>query len=134
MAVRDVSLLILYTATAQILLQHRTHDAFTLPNHWAFFGGGIEAGETPVEALQREALEELAYAVQNPHLLLKQTVRDGQDLNMKYVFLEQYQDEPLRLGEGQAMGWFFPDDTHGLKMIDHDRVIVERIREYLNKL
>ena len=27
-----------YTSTGQILLQHRTPDAFSLPNHWAFFG------------------------------------------------------------------------------------------------
>ncbi len=32
------------------------------------------------------------------------------------------------------MGWFSPDETHNLKMIDHDRVILERMREYLNEL
>ncbi len=134
MAVRDVSLLILYTTTGQILLQHRTHDAFSLPNHWAFFGGGIEAGETPAEALERESLEELSYHVQNPHFLMAQTVTDGADQNTKYVFVERYQDQPLHLGEGQAMGWFSPEDTHELQMIDHDRAIVERMREYLNQL
>ncbi len=124
MAVRDVSLLILYTTTGQILLQHRTPDAFSLPNHWAFFGGGIEAGESTMEALKREVLEELSFHVQIPYFLMAQTVRDGEDLNTKYVFVEQYQNQPLHLGEGQAMGWFSPDDTHALKMIDHDRVIV----------
>ena len=85
MAVRDVSLLILYTTTGQILLQHRTPDAFSLPNHWAFFGGGIEAGESTMEALKREALEELSFHVQIPYFLMAQTVRDGEDLNTKYV-------------------------------------------------
>ena len=119
MAVRDVALLILYTSTGQILLQHRTPDAFRLPNHWAFFGGGIEQGESPKEALVREALEELSYPVQNPYFLLAQKVRDGEDENTKYVFVEHYQDQPLHLGEGQAMGWFSPDATQELKMIDH---------------
>jgi 8-oxo-dGTP pyrophosphatase MutT (NUDIX family) len=133
MAVRDVSLLILYTSTGHLLLQHRTADAFSLPNHWAFFGGGIEAGESPMEALKREALEELAYHVQKPYFLLAQTVKDGQDLNTKYVFVEHYQDQPLHLGEGQAMGWFTLDETHKLKMIEHDRVVVEQIRDYLSQ-
>jgi 8-oxo-dGTP diphosphatase len=134
MAVRDVSLLILYSSTGHLLLQHRTPDAFSLPNHWAFFGGGIEAGEGPMEALQREAIEELSYHVQNPYFLMAQTVRDGENLNRKYVFVEEYQNQPLHLGEGQAMGWFSPDETFELKMIDHDRSIVERMREYLKQL
>ena len=107
---------------------------FSLPNYWAFFGGGIEQGESPTEALEREVLEELSYQVQKPYFLMAQKVRDGEDENTKYVFVEQYQDQPLQLGEGQAMGWFFPDETHKLKMIEHDRAIVERMREYLSHL
>ena len=86
-----------------------------------------------MEALEREVLEELSFQVQIPYFLMAQTVRDGEDVNTKYVFVEQYQDQPLQLGEGQAMGWFSPDETHELKMIDHDRAIVERMREYLRQ-
>jgi 8-oxo-dGTP diphosphatase len=134
MAVRDVSVFILYTSTGHILLQHRTDDAFRLPGYWAFFGGGIEQGENPTEALEREIREELSYLVQNPKFLLAQKVRDEENDNTKYVFVEQYQDQSLQLGEGQAMGWFSPDETHGLKMVDHDRFIVEQVRDYLNRL
>ena len=134
MAVRDVSVFILYTSTGHILLQHRTDDAFRLPGYWAFFGGGIEQGENPTEALKREIREELSYLVQNPKFLLAQKVRDEENDNTKYVFVEQYQDQSLQLGEGQAMGWFSPDETHELKMIDHDRFVVEQVRDYLNRL
>ena len=125
--------MILHTSIGHLLLQHRTHDAFSLPNHWAFLGGGIEAGENPMEAPKREALEELSYHVQSPYLLRAQTVRDGEDLNTKYMFVEQYQDQPLHLGEGQAMGWFSPDETHELQMIEHDRAGINQIQEYLNQ-
>ena len=134
MAVRDVSLLILYTLTGHILLQHRTDDALRLPGYWAFFGGGIEQGENATEALKREIREELSYEVRNPKFLLLQKVRDEEDENTKYVFVEQYQDQALQLGEGQAMRWFLPDETQGLKMIDHDRVVVAQVREYLHRL
>jgi 8-oxo-dGTP diphosphatase len=134
MAVRDVSLFILYTSSGHILLQHRTDDAFRLPGYWAFFGGGIEQGENPTEALRREIREELSYEVQGPKFFLAQKVRDKENDITKYVFVEQYQDQPLQLGEGQAMGWFSPDETHELKMIDHDRFVVEQVRDYLNRL
>ncbi len=87
-----------------------------------------------MEALEREALEELSYEVQNPSFLMAQKVKDGNEEVTKYVFVERYQDQPLHLGEGQAMGWFCPNETHELKMIDHDRAIVERMREYLQQL
>ena len=131
MAIRNVSVLILYNSTGHILLQHRTNDAFRLPNFWAFFGGGIEQGESPKEALEREIREELSYQVQSPYFLLEQKIRDEEDENTKYVFVEQYQDQPLQLGEGQAMGWFSPDETHELKMIEHDRAVVKQMRDYL---
>jgi 8-oxo-dGTP pyrophosphatase MutT (NUDIX family) len=134
MAVRDVSVLTLYNLTGHILLQHRTDDAFRLPGYWAFFGGGIEHGENPTEALRREIREELSYEVQSPKFLLAQQIRDEENDITKYVFVEQYQDQPLQLGEGQGMGWFSPDETHGLKMIDHDRFVVDQVRDYLNRL
>jgi 8-oxo-dGTP pyrophosphatase MutT (NUDIX family) len=59
-----------------------------LPGYWAFFGGGIEKGENPTEALKREIREELSYQVQNPEFLIAQKVRDGENHNTKYVFVE----------------------------------------------
>jgi 8-oxo-dGTP pyrophosphatase MutT (NUDIX family) len=136
MAVRDVSVLILYTLTGHILLQHRTDDALRLPGYWAFFGGGIEQGENPTEALEREIREELSYLVQNPQIFVAQKVRDEDNNydNTKYVFVEEYQGQSLQLGEGQAMGWFLPHETHALKMVDHDRFVVQQVRDYLNRL
>jgi len=87
-----------------------------------------------MEALAREIREELSYLVRDPKFLLAQKIRDEENENTKYVFVEQYQDQSLQLGEGQAMGWFSPDETHGLKMVDHDRFVVEQVRHYLKRL
>ena len=35
------------------------------PDHWGCFGGAVDAGENPVEALRRELLEELDFEVVN---------------------------------------------------------------------
>ena len=63
---RDVAVLILYDGDGRILLQHRTEDAPTFPDCWAFFGGGLEEGETPEQAVEREIIEELAYKLRSP--------------------------------------------------------------------
>jgi len=64
---------------------------------------------------------------------MTQVFMEREDENTKYVFVERYEDQPLELGEGQAMGWFFPDETYDLQMVDHDRAIVERVRQYLHE-
>lgn len=134
MAVRNVSVLILYGADKNILLQHRSKDAERLPDYWGFFGGGIEAGESPEQALKRELVEELLYNVQHPHLLTVQDFKHGEDINKKYVFVEQYKNQPLELNEGQAMKWFPTSETEKLKMVDYDRLIIKKIESFLYSL
>jgi 8-oxo-dGTP diphosphatase len=51
------------TKDNKILLQHRTADARSYPEHLATFGGGIEIGESPIQALVRELEEELGAKV-----------------------------------------------------------------------
>ncbi len=36
------------------------------PGHWGLFGGAVDPGETPLETLHREMMEELQLTVKNP--------------------------------------------------------------------
>ena len=127
MRLMQVTALILYDETHRILLQHRTDDAPTFPGHWGFFGGEIERGETPEQAVKREALEELAYALHRPELrTIKRFAHQGVNYT-QYVFLEEYDGSELILGEGQGMGWFLPSETNALVMISHAREVVETL-------
>ena len=135
MAVRNVSVLVLYNDQKEILLQHRSKDAVRLPDYWAFFGGGIEAGETPEQALNREILEELEYPAAAPKLIFSQKFTYKEDENAKYVFVEKYDPKkPLIQHEGQGMGWWKFEDLEKLKIVDHDRIALAKVREYLSKL
>jgi 8-oxo-dGTP pyrophosphatase MutT (NUDIX family) len=70
MAAKDIPSLHCQDAVAAIiclddgryLLQLRDDKPWIFfPNHWGFFGGALDAGETPLKALQRELKEELDY-------------------------------------------------------------------------
>lgn len=48
------------TAQGEVLLQQRDYTpGIAYPGAWTIFGGAVETGETPDEAIQRELMEEL---------------------------------------------------------------------------
>jgi 8-oxo-dGTP diphosphatase len=127
---RNVAVIILYDNDSRILLQHRTRDAPTFPDHWAFFGGGIEDGETAEQALKREALEELDYRLTAPRLFgIRRLVHQDNEYKV-HVFVEEYSGGKLILGEGQAMGWFLTEETNDLLMNDHDRSVIDSLKGF----
>ncbi len=45
------------------LLQLRDDiDSIIYPGHWGLFGGHVEPGESPADAVQRELMEEISWA------------------------------------------------------------------------
>lgn len=124
---RDVAVILLYDKEKRILLQHRSDDAKRLPGYWAFFGGGIKPGETPLEAVKREAQEELNYTLKNPKKVLEQELGSGHSGTMS-VFMEEYNPtQKLILREGKEMGWKILSETKELKMVAHDREVIQKI-------
>jgi len=127
---RDVVLILLIDEEGRFLLQHRDDTAPTYPGYWGFFGGSIEDGETPLEAIRREAWEELRYtpAGTNPVLTIDyknfKTGRSGR----KFYFTELCPDkDALQLYEGQNMGWFTLPEAQKLKIRDSNLAALESI-------
>ena len=60
------ALLIPFNSKQEIFLQDRRGYK---PPDWGFFGGGIEVGETPLQAVIRESKEELDLDLQESDLL-----------------------------------------------------------------
>jgi len=129
----SAALIILYDSEKRILLQHRSTDADRLPGYWAFFGGGIEEGETPEDAVRRETLEELKYELIAPQLVVEQDFKLPNAEGHMHVYIEAFNGDKnkLQISEGQGWGWFKADELTKLKMIDHDRYVVRLVLDYL---
>jgi 8-oxo-dGTP diphosphatase len=101
---------------AQALLFDRNHRLLIylrddkpdipFPNRWDFFGGHVESGETPEQALVREVREELGVELDSWQLFRVYQCTSGDAYpNTKYIYrarIDKTADE-LTLREGQRL-------------------------------
>ncbi len=92
------------------------------PPPWDFFGGGIEAGETPLQAVIREADGELGLKLAADDLEIQKTVT-GQldDLAFQpHVFTWPVKGDlgTLTVSEGAGTAWVSPEEM--LKRVEPD--------------
>jgi 8-oxo-dGTP diphosphatase len=116
----------------EILLQQRDdRPDLNYPGYWTTFGGKVEDGETPDEAMRRELLEEIELEL--PLKLWKveeyPTQYQGQNCIVEgYIYVGRI-DRPaseIVLNEGQALGYFGLVDLDGLKIgWDFERIFRE---------
>lgn len=95
----------LINAAGDILLQHRDdfpHIAF--PNKWSLFGGHVEEGETPEQAVKREIAEEIGYKLEHYQLF----TLIYRPTTVAHIYLAPIDKScaELSLNEGQDFGFF----------------------------
>ncbi len=98
------ALLVPINSEQQIFIQDRRGYK---PPDWGFFGGSIEAGESPVEAVIREASEELMInLVPDEILYLGEFYTEHEDEEIeRHLFLYKTNQRAFTVKEGKGGQW-----------------------------
>lgn len=125
--IQPKAVLIPLNSQKEIFIQDRR--GFRKPD-WGFFGGGIEDGETPLEAVIRETKEELNTDISGDELTyLGEFHTTFNNLPVsRHIFLYQTEQKSFAVLEGTGGYWMSLEDAK-----DH-LSIGERFEEIENKL
>lgn len=102
----------------RVLLVHRHPCRQWYPDCWDLAGGHVEPGESPLQAVSRECLEELGVHVRDPRSIPMRFSDPSLDM---HAFLVTRWDGELRNAapeEHDDLRWFRPDELTGLRMAD----------------
>jgi 8-oxo-dGTP diphosphatase len=105
--VKQVAMVLLFDRHNRLLIYLRDDKPnIPFPNYWDLFGGHVEEGETPEEALVRELKEELALELKGWKFFRRYVCTEGDAYpNVKHIFWAKIDKTPeeLRLYEGQML-------------------------------
>ncbi len=129
----EVATLIIENKKGDILAYLRDDKAdIPFPAHWDLFGGHVEEGETPEQALVRELKEELNLDITDYIFFRKYECLQGDVRpNIKYVYYCVI-DIPilsLTLMEGKELGFFKPEEIENVKFAN---ILKEIVLDYLS--
>ena len=132
------SLLIPINDENEILVQDRRNMTKKFRMDWGYFGGSIEKGETAIQAVIREAEEELTIRLKQEQLVyigrfddyFKEEAKIERDVFLWFMGNTRVKD--LILKEGKAMVFKTLDDTSKIMMLDADIKIPSTVKEYLS--
>ena len=112
----------------EYLLQLRDDDpSISYPNCWSFFGGEIEPGETPWQALQRELEEEIEWRPKQGSFLYRWINPEHPCLHYFFAVPFTGSRQQLVLHEGQSFGWFTLDE------IKHKDLVANNTKLHLER-
>lgn len=104
---KQIAQVFLFDRNGQLLIYLRDNKLnIPFPNHWDFFGGHLEEGESPEEGLVREVKEELGIELKDWKFFRTYVCTEGDAYpNIKHLYWAQIPQAPeeLTLYEGQRL-------------------------------
>ena len=116
---KQIAMVLLFDRLNRLLIYLRDDKPeIPFPNHWDFFGGHLEAGETPEEALVREVKEEIGVDLQQWTFFKRYVCTEGDAYpNIKYLYWARIDKiaEELTLYEGQRLMSVTPEQRSAIR-------------------
>ena len=121
---------LLFDKAGKLLIYLRDDKpTISFPNHWDLFGGMVEQGETPQQALVREVQEEIGVTL-NGFTLFKQYYSGSEQIgqNIKYVYyasIDQYAADLKLLDVGQRIAGIDLGERHNYRFANILATIID---------
>lgn len=136
----NIAAAIILNKKGEVLLQKKDLDYLWFPGHWCFFGGEIEQGEMPENALKRELLEELGCKIDNLSFFKKYHYKDicskGKRQGEMHIYTCSLNIpiSELSLREGAGFAFFSKNENLPKPIINHNYKVLKQylIKEKLN--
>jgi 8-oxo-dGTP diphosphatase len=131
---KRIAAIIFENDNGELLLYKRDNKpGIPFPQHWDLFGGHIEDGETPEEALVREVKEELNYDLKEYEFFREYHCTDGDAYpNVKYIFKGKFNVpiEEVTLLEGDYPKYFKKEEIPDVKFAN---ILKQIVMDYLSE-
>jgi 8-oxo-dGTP diphosphatase len=126
---KQIAQVLLFDRDERLLIYLRDDKPdIPFPNHWDFFGGHLEEGETPEQALVREVKEELGVDLPQWEFFKSYECLSGDVYpNTKYIYRARIDKtaEELQLREGQRLASIAANERHRFKFANILGAILE---------
>ena len=118
-----------------LLILRDNNPNISFPNTWNLPGGGIEEGESGIEAIKRELQEEISVIPKNIIELGQQTFEDDSVVFRYLVKLSLDEHQNLKLGdEGQKMDFFSVDEAFNLDLAGYSKEYFIKYKNQIKEL
>ncbi|MGM5481649.1 MAG: NUDIX domain-containing protein [Nanobdellota archaeon] len=129
----EVAEIVFYDDYNRLLLQGR-EGISKFGEEWTFFGGRLEAGETPKQALTREIKEELEYELKEYRFLMYQKQEMTEEITtIQHIYIGDAPElSEVNLREGSDIRFFTIEEARKLKKFPRDNEIIKEFEKNKN--